>query len=69
MKYLFIILLILCSFTMDNEQVGKYIRLLCLQHQKGKSTEADRRFREEVIDETSIIVHFHKSTRFTLLHW
>ena len=26
---------------MSNEQVGKYIRLLCLQHQKGKLTERD----------------------------
>jgi hypothetical protein len=26
---------------MTNEQVGKYIRLLCLQHQKGKLTEKD----------------------------
>jgi hypothetical protein len=26
---------------MDNEQVGKYIRLLCLQHQKGKLSEKD----------------------------
>ena len=29
------------TFTMTNEQVGKYIRLLCLQHQKGKLTEKD----------------------------
>jgi hypothetical protein len=29
------------TFTMDNEQVGKYIRLLCLQHQKGKLSEKD----------------------------
>lgn len=29
------------TFTMDNEQVGKYIRLLCLQHQKGKLTQKD----------------------------
>jgi hypothetical protein len=29
------------TFTMSNEQVGKYIRLLCLQHQKGKLTEKD----------------------------
>ena len=26
---------------MTNDQVGKYIRLLCLQHQKGKLTEKD----------------------------
>ena len=29
------------TFTMTNEQVGKYIRLLCLQHQKGRLTEKD----------------------------
>lgn len=29
------------TFTMDDAQVGKYIRLLCLQHQKGKLTEKD----------------------------
>lgn len=29
------------TFTMTNEQVGKYIRLLCLQHQKGALTEKD----------------------------
>lgn len=29
------------TFTMSNEQVGKYIRLLCLQHQKGILTEKD----------------------------
>ena len=29
------------TFTMSNEQVGKYIRLLCLQHQKGVLTEKD----------------------------
>jgi len=29
------------TYTMTNEQVGKYIRLLCLQHQKGKLTEKD----------------------------
>jgi uncharacterized protein YdaU (DUF1376 family) len=29
------------TFTMTDEQVGKYIRLLCLQHQKGKLTEKD----------------------------
>lgn len=29
------------TFTMSNEQVGKYIRLLCLQHQKGHLTEKD----------------------------
>jgi hypothetical protein len=29
------------TFTMTNEQVGKYIRLLCLQHQKGTLTAND----------------------------
>lgn len=29
------------TFTMTNDQVGKYIRLLCLQHQKGCLTEKD----------------------------
>lgn len=29
------------TFTMSNDQVGKYIRLLCLQHQKGKLSEKD----------------------------
>ena len=27
--------------TMTDEQVGKYIRLLCLQHQQGRLTEQD----------------------------
>lgn len=29
------------TYTMSNEHVGMYIRLLCLQHQKGKLTEQD----------------------------
>lgn len=29
------------TFTMTHEQVGKYIRLLCLQHQKGYLSEKD----------------------------
>lgn len=29
------------TFTMTNEQVGMYMRLLCLQHQKGKLSEKD----------------------------
>ena len=29
------------TMTMTNEQVGKYIRLLCLHHQKGFLTETD----------------------------
>lgn len=29
------------TYTMTNEQIGKYIKLLCLQHQKGILTEKD----------------------------
>lgn len=29
------------TFTMTDEQVGKYMRLLCIQHQKGKLTAQD----------------------------
>lgn len=29
------------TLTMNNEEVGKYIKLLCLQHQKGRLTEKD----------------------------
>jgi hypothetical protein len=29
------------TYTLTDEQVGKYIRLLCLQHQKGKLTDKD----------------------------
>jgi hypothetical protein len=29
------------TYTMTDEQVGKYIRLLCLQHQKGELSEKD----------------------------
>ena len=29
------------TITMDNEQVGMYIRLLCIQHQKGRLSEKD----------------------------
>lgn len=29
------------TFTMSNEQIGKYIRLLCIQHQKGVLSEKD----------------------------
>jgi hypothetical protein len=32
------------TLTMTDEQVGKYIRLLCLQHQKGDLTEKDMLF-------------------------
>lgn len=29
------------TMTMSNEQIGKYIRLLCMQHQKGELSEKD----------------------------
>ena len=29
------------TYTMSNEHIGMYIRLLCLQHQKGRLTEKD----------------------------
>jgi len=32
------------TLTMSDDQVGKYIRLLCLQHQKGRLTEKDMLF-------------------------
>jgi len=32
------------TLTMTDDQVGKYIRLLCLQHQKGKLSEKDMLF-------------------------
>lgn len=32
------------TMTMTDDQVGKYIRLLCLQHQKGRLTEKDMLF-------------------------
>jgi uncharacterized protein YdaU (DUF1376 family) len=32
------------TMTMTHEQVGKYIRLLCLQHQKGELSEKDMLF-------------------------
>ena len=39
------------TMTMNNEQVGKYIRLLCLQHQKGILTEKDMLFICQSYDE------------------
>ena len=32
------------TLTMSDKNVGKYIRLLCLQHQKGRLTEQDMLF-------------------------
>ena len=39
------------TFTMTDEQVGKYIRLLCLQHQKGIISEKDMLFICKTYDE------------------
>lgn len=39
------------TITMTNEQVGQYIRLLCLQHQKGHLTEKDMLFICQSYDE------------------
>lgn len=41
------------TLTMTNEQRGKYIMLLCLQHQKGKLTEIDLR---QYLNEEDIVV-------------
>lgn len=41
------------TLTMTNEQRGKYIMLLCLQHQKGKLTETDLR---QYLNEEDIVV-------------
>ena len=47
--------------TLTNEQVGKYIRLLCLQHQKGLLTEKDMLFICESYDE-DIFCKFKKDS-------
>jgi hypothetical protein len=39
------------TFTMDYEQRGKYITLLCLQHQKGKLTDKDLR---TILEDTDV---------------
>jgi|LakMenEpi03Aug12_release.lakeMendotaPanAssembly.Ray.scaffolds.fasta_scaffold982024_2 hypothetical protein len=39
------------TFTMDYEQRGKYITLLCLQHQKGKLTDKDLK---TILEDTDI---------------
>jgi len=41
------------TLTMTNEQRGKYIMLLCLQHQKGKLTETDLR---QYLNEEDIVL-------------
>jgi uncharacterized protein YdaU (DUF1376 family) len=39
------------TFTMDYQQRGKYITLLCLQHQKGKLTDKDLR---TILEDTDV---------------
>jgi len=48
------------TLTMTDEQVGKYIRLLCLQHQKGRLTEKDMLFICKSYDE-DIFIKFEKT--------
>ena len=48
------------TITMTDEQVGKYIRLLCLQHQKGRLTEKDMLFICKSYDE-DIFTKFDKN--------
>ena len=47
------------TFTMSDEQVGKYIRLLCLQHQKGTLTDNDMKNICKTYD-VDIYSHFTK---------
>lgn len=51
------------TMTMTNEQVGKYIRLLCLQHQKGVIPEKDMIFicGSSVEDNSDIYSKFKKN--------
>lgn len=48
------------TMTMTDDQVGKYIRLLCLQHQKGRLTEKDMLFICKSYDE-DIFSKFEKN--------
>lgn len=47
------------TYTMTNEQVGMYIRLLCLQHQKGRLSELDMLY----ICNTHVVSVFDKFTK------
>ena len=56
------------TYTMSDEQVGKYIRLLCYQHQKGKLTEKDmqsicRGYDEDVYSKFDIIDGYYVNKR------
>ena len=56
------------TYTMSDEQVGKYIRLLCFQHQKGKLTEKDMQsickgYDEEVYSKFDIVDGYYVNKR------
>lgn len=56
------------TYTMSDEQVGKYIRLLCYQHQKGKLTEKDmqsicRGYDEDVYSKFDLIDGYYVNKR------
>ena len=56
------------TYTMSDEQVGKYIRLLCFQHQKGKLTEKDMQsickgYDEEVYSKFDLIDGYYVNKR------
>ena len=56
------------TYTMSDEQVGKYIRLLCFQHQKGKLTEKDMQsickgYDEEVYSKFDLVDGYYVNKR------
>jgi uncharacterized protein YdaU (DUF1376 family) len=56
------------TYTMSDEQVGKYIRLLCYQHQKGKLTDKDmqsicRGYDEDVYSKFDFIDGYYVNKR------
>ncbi len=59
------------TYTMTDEQVGKYIRLLCYQHQKGKLSEKDMQtickgYDEDVYAKFEIIDGYYINQRMYL---
>lgn len=59
------------TFTMSNEHCGMYIRLLCLQHQKGKLTEKDmlsicKTYVIDVFEKFEIIDGFYLNKRMRI---
>jgi len=56
------------TYTMSNEEVGMYIRLLCYQHQKGKLTEKDmqsicKEYVKDVYDKFDLVDGFYINKR------